>query len=96
MINVLEKQSLLDLATQYDGSVLAAFEWSLANGLSITDYLTPNQKITAPVSIFKNTDVTNYFDGKRQMIATGFENNEILLPQLGIGTMTIGTTFIVS
>ena len=95
MINVLEKQCVLDLAIQFDGSVLTAFEWSLANNISITDYLAPNQKLKAPNSIFKNTDVANYFEGKNQMIATGFENNDSILPQLGIGTMTIGTTFIV-
>jgi capsid protein len=97
MINVIENQSLLDIAIQEDGSVMAAFDWALKNGLSITDDLVPGQKLLIPNSVFRNADVANYFKGKKQMVATGFNNTiEDLTPDLGIGTMAIGTTFIVA
>lgn len=95
-MTVIENQSLLDIAIQEDGSVMAAFEWALKNALSITDELAPGQELLVPVSEFRNNDVADYFKGKNQMVATGFNNTiEDLLPDLGIGTMAIGTTFIV-
>ncbi len=93
---VIENQSLLDVAVQDDGSVLAAFEWTLVNGLSITDDLTPGQQLVAPNSLFRNTNVANYFKGRNQMIATAYKGTfEDLIPELGIGKMAIGSTFIV-
>jgi capsid protein len=93
---VQENQSLIDIAIQEEGSFLVAFEWAVENGLSITDELFPGQKLKAPNSVFKNNDVANYFKGKNQSIATGFnETNKDLIPELGIGSMTIGSTFTV-
>jgi len=95
-MTVLHNQSLFDIAVQEDGSALTTFEWALANGLSITDDLNPGQSLVAANSVFKNNDVADYFKGKKQMIASGFNGvgNDII-PELGIGSMTIGTTFIV-
>lgn len=98
MITVIENQSLLDIAIQEDGSVLTAFEWAFINGLSITDDLAPGQKLLAPTSVFRNTDVADYFKGKNQMVASGISTADLatINPPLGIGTMTIGSTFIVA
>lgn len=98
MISVIENQSLLDIAVQEDGSVLTAFEWALINGLSITDDLAPGQKLLVPNPIFRNADVADYFKGKNQMVATGISAADLaaINPELGIGTMTIGSTFIVA
>lgn len=97
MIYVLENQSIIDIAVQEDGSALAAFEWAFLNGVSITEILTPGMELKAPVSSFRNKDVAEYFKGKKQNIATALslEVREQLTPQVGIGTMIIGTTFIV-
>lgn len=93
---VIQNQSLLDIAIQEDGSVLAAFDWAFVNGLSITDALSPGQSLIAPNSVYKNTEVANYFKGKTQQLATAFYGTiDVLIPELGIGTMTIGSTFIV-
>jgi capsid protein len=70
---VIENQSLLDVAIQEDGSVLAAFEWAVANGISITDDLAPGQNLSAPNSSYRNADVANYFKGRKQMIATAIK-----------------------
>ena len=91
---VLHNQSLLDIAIQEDGSVMAAFEWALSNALSITDELQSGQELVSPNSSFRNADVANYFKGKNQMVATGFNGMvEDLIPDLSIGTMAIGISF---
>ncbi|MDP3679780.1 MAG: hypothetical protein Q8R22_02970 [Flavobacterium sp.] len=97
MITVIPEQSLLDIAVHDNGNVLAAFETAFANGLSITAELFPGQKLVAPSSINRNAEVANYFKGKKQMIATGFNiaDGQSIIPTLGIGTMRVGTTFIV-
>lgn len=96
MITVIENQSFLDVAIQEGGSVLTAFELALSNGFSITDELIPGQQLTDTNSEFRNNEVANYFKGKNQMIATTFNGTiEQLIPPLGIGTMRIGSTFIV-
>lgn len=92
MIYAIENQSVFDVAVQESGSVLAAFDWALKNGLSITDELEPGQNIIAPDSTFKNSDVANYFKGKKQMIATAIKRPPIP-PGLGIGFMRIGINF---
>lgn len=97
MIYTIENQSVFDVAIQENGSVLSAFSWAVKNGLSITDELTPGQQLISPNSDFINADVVGYFKGKKQMIATGFNiaDGQSIIPTLGIGTMRIGTTFIV-
>ena len=97
MIYAIENQSVFDVAVQESGSVLVAFEWAIANGLSITDDLAPGQQLVSPNSSFRNAEVANYFKGKKQMVATGFnvEEGSSIIPTLGIGTMRIGSTFIV-
>ena len=95
-MNTIIDQSLFDVAIQEDGSVLSTFEWAIKNGLSITDNLEPGQKLSTPISVFRNDEVARYFTGKRQMIATAkIDNIEIISPQLGIGSMIIETNFIV-
>lgn len=94
MITAVSNQSLLDIAIQEDGNILAAFEWALANGISITDMLASGQKLNALSSRYRNVDVANYFKGKSQMVATALNNDE-LFPSLGIGGMIIETNFTV-
>jgi hypothetical protein len=95
VITVLSNQSVLDIAIQEDGNVLAAFEWAIANGISITEELEPGQKLTSQVSVFRNDDVARYFGGKKQMIATAMINESEINPPVGIGSMIIETNFIV-
>jgi hypothetical protein len=94
VITAVSNQSLLDIAIQEDGNILAAFEWALANGISITDMLASGQKLNALSSRYRNVDVANYFKGKSQMVATALNNDE-LFPSLGIGGMIIETNFTV-
>lgn len=93
-----ENQSLFDIAVQEDGSVLAVFEWAVANGFSITDVLVPGQKLIAPKSSFRNGDVANYFKGRNQQVATcsTLGNDKLPIQPSGIGAMIIATDFIVT
>lgn len=91
MIYAIENQSVFDVAVQESGSVLAAFDWALKNGLSLTDDLEPGQQLISPNSDFFNTDVSGYFKGKKQMIAT----SSVKMTTIGIGKMKIGKNFIV-
>jgi capsid protein len=94
MIYVIDNQSVLDAAIQESGSVMAAFDWALKNGVSITDNLEPGQQLNTPTSGFVNADVAGYFKGKKQMVATGMKKPPNP-PGLGtgIGFMQIGLNF---
>jgi hypothetical protein len=71
LINVIENQSLLDIAIQEDGCVLAVFDWALNNGLSVTDTLEPGQKIKIPKQeTFRYDELANHFKGNNTLIAT--------------------------
>jgi len=83
VINVLSNQSLLDIAIQEDGNVLAAFEWALANGISITEELVPAQKLMAPTSVNRDNDIAQYFKNKIQNIATSSLTEKSNLDFLG-------------
>lgn len=91
-MTVIDNQSVLDIAIQESGSVLAAFEWSIKNGLSITDELEPGQQLIKVNTGFINTDVVRYFKSKNQMSATGTKRPPVP-PGLGIGYMKIGINF---
>jgi hypothetical protein len=71
VINAIENQSLLDVAIQEDGCVLAVFDWAFDNGLSITDTLTPGQKIKMPkTEVFRYDELASFFKSNNTMIAT--------------------------
>lgn len=94
---VLHNQTLVDIAIQYNGFASNAFELAYNNELSITSELMPGQNIEVSQSTSIDADVVNYFLSKKQTIATGFggAKEQDLIPQFGIGTLAIGTTFIV-
>lgn len=97
MITITENQSLLDITVQEEGSVLTVFDFALANGISITDELVVAQKLVSPNSEAKNSEVSNYYKGKNQLIATELneEQKQNLPANFGIGKMAIGSTFII-
>ena len=84
MITVLSNQSLLDIAIQEDGNVLAAFEWALANGISITEELVPGQKLITPKLVANRIDdIADYFKKRKQNVATSNikkKNNHLGFP----------------
>jgi hypothetical protein len=72
-INVIESQSLLDIAIQEDGCVLAVFDWALNNDISVTDFLVPGKKIKMPKSeTFRYNEIANHFKNSNTNVATFF------------------------
>lgn len=97
MITVSQRQSLLDLALQYGGSMEAAMEIAAINGVSITDDLQDGQQLAMPVP--QNRDVTNYYVIHDICPATSITKdaiNEIIGSGEGIGYWAIGIDFVVS
>ncbi|MDA6072093.1 hypothetical protein NJT12_20920 [Flavobacterium sp. AC] len=90
-------QSWFDLSNQYTGSVTNAYEIAYANGRSITDEITPGEKIIIPANISIDNKALIFLQGKKIVPATGARKADldILNPVLGIGTMEIESTFIV-
>lgn len=82
-INVIQSQSLLDVAIQTDGCVLAVFDYAIANGISITDGLEPGQKLKMPISDeFRYNDLANYFRSNNRLIATNQKETTNILVYL--------------
>lgn len=70
MITVIPNQSILDIAVQESGSVLAAFDWAVNNALSLTDDLIPGQQLAPTNSEFRIEAIAQYFADNKQNIAT--------------------------
>ena len=92
---VYENQTLLDVSAHVYGSVAMAMELSIINSIAISEKLTAGALIKladAPITLL----VKKVLDGRGIIPSTGFNGMvEDLIPQLGIGTMAIETTFIV-
>jgi hypothetical protein len=66
-----EGQSLVDVAIQELGTVAGLFDLADAQGLAITDALTPGQVLLVPYSTASQPDTVNYFKKRIQRINTG-------------------------
>jgi hypothetical protein len=96
-ITVLSGQSLFDIAIQYTGDVANAFAIALLNQISVTDNLSTQNLVLIPDSLITATREIKYLKSVGVIPATAItlDQQTVMLPELGIGTMTIGTTFIV-
>lgn len=96
-ITILSGQSLFDIAIQYTGDVANAFAIASLNQISITDKLSAQDSVLIPDSLITATREIKYLKSVGVIPATAINQDQqiVLLPELGIGTMTIGTTFIV-
>lgn len=78
-------QSFLDLAIQEHGSVLCAFDFAVANGLSLTTQISPGTNLNVPESIFRNNDIALFYKNNFRKVATAsipnFEFSEYEFPQ---------------
>lgn len=97
MITVTSQQSTLDLALQHCGSMEAAFDLAVLNGLSITDDLADGQQLDIPAALSK--DVTNYYavhDIRPATAITTEAINDIIGSGEGIEFWAIEYDFVVS
>lgn len=94
-VKVKDRQSLLDMAVQTAGSMEAAFDLAVANGVSLTATLKDGQVLaTVPV---RNAGTVRYYSVQKIMPATALSREEIsVLERGGIGFMGIEMEFIVS
>lgn len=74
----LNRQSLIDIALQYGGTVDAAFEMSLMNNVSITADLVSGQQVDIPV-IPQQAAVVNYYRRNGITPATAISDSHIEL-----------------
>lgn len=96
-IQVLSRQSLFDIAIQYTGNVLNAFEIALANNIAVTDALFVSQELVIPDSVSISKKEVNYLIGQVIIPATAItlDQESVYVPGQGIGSMIIESTFIV-
>ena len=97
-VTALVLQSWFDLAVQHTGSASNGYAIAFANGgRSVTDDPEPGEPITIPATVLNFKKEIQYLENKKAKPATGFIVNEgdSMIPELGIGSMAIGTTFIV-
>lgn len=95
-VTALHNQTLLDIAIRHCGTVEAVADIAILNNIGITVDLVPGQRIAVPAKDYGNQEVINYFRSNNLEPATGL-NGKIdgLIPDLGIGIMAIGSTFII-
>lgn len=92
-VTILENQSVLDVVTQYLGTLEASFVFCIENNLSLTEDLISNTKVEIPETKEKVALVSDYFAEKKKDLATGYP---LIFPDpIGIGEMIIEQTFIV-
>lgn len=97
-IAILNNQSLFDIALRYCGTAEAVWDILMLNGLSITDELIPGQILLIPEKDYGFQEVVNYFIQNYIQPASSLSDldKELLDDNFGIGTMRIGSTFIVA
>ena len=91
-IQVLEGQSMFDIALQACGSVEAVFGIAQLNGLAITDALAPGQELLVPGPV--NKLIAGYYRMTRLRPATGIETLDELRDE-GIDYWGVGVDFVV-
>jgi hypothetical protein len=93
-IKVLNGQSLFDIAIQAAGSVEAAFDIALANGVSITDELQPGTILVIPAVV--NKRVADYYRSNSIKPATTLGAQDVEFVTAGINYWRIEYDFEVS
>lgn len=67
---VVNNQSLMDIAIQEYGTIEAAFDIAVANGMEVTDRLVPGSQLSLPPSNYEDRDIADYFKARRIRPAT--------------------------
>lgn len=97
-VKALVLQTWFDIAIQYTGSVANAYAIAFENGgRSITDDIIAGEFLTISNELVVFNKETQFFKSKNIALASGViaGDSAVILPQLGIGSMAIGSTFIV-
>ncbi len=96
-IQVLNNQTLIDIAIRYCGTIEALFDLALINEISVTGDLVPGQILKISSVDYGFQEVVNYFDSIEKEPATGLNEEStsdiVLEPAIGIGFMVIENNF---
>ena len=74
-MKVAKNQNIFDVALQKTGSVSAAFDLAVLNGLSVTDDLTPGTELK--LLDVTNKDIVDYYKNRGLVPATRIEDFEL-------------------
>jgi hypothetical protein len=97
-VTALVLQTWFDIAVYHTGSVGNAYAIAFANGgRSVTEDPEPGEQIIIPIELSILKKEVQYLENKKAIPATAITVGEleIINPELGIGQMAIGSTFIV-
>lgn len=81
-INVINNQSIFDIALVAYGNLEGVVSLCLENNLSLTDQLVPGQKIKVPEYAEAKSEIVQYFEDRKINISTAIteqQNREILI-----------------
>ena len=86
-VKVLHNQNLFDIAIERQGDVRSVFDLALENELSVTDVLLAGMALDVADTPYKNIDIADYYQRRKQQIATADTNsattvNMYVFPQL--------------
>lgn len=97
-ITILHNQSLFDIAIQHTADVTNAFLIAVANGICVTDYLSPGTGLIIPTNVVIDKDILNYYNAKGIQPATAYNYVTGEIPERleGIGYWSITTEFIIN
>lgn len=91
---IYQGQSLLDKTIEITGDVEQSFATALLNGVSITQSFAIGQEVLFPE--VKKKSIVGIFNTKNRPATEFLNDNYDLNKPLGIGSMVIGTTFIIA
>lgn len=95
-MKVKDNQSFLDLAIQYNGTAIAAFELAFINNRSLTDDLYTSEILSDLDKDYGFSNVANYFANGGYIPATAVTDTYMeSISDLGIGDMIIEQSFII-
>lgn len=93
-IDVLQGQSLYDLAIQETGTIENVFDLAVKNNIAVTDMLPLDTPFIVPKKIEKDKNIVRYYNALNLKPAT--ENKGSIGNAIGINFWTIGIDFTVS
>lgn len=90
---IYQGQSLLDKTLEVTGDVEQSFAFALLNGVSITENLAIGQEVLFPK--VQRKVIVGIFNTNNRPASEFLNDSYDFNSPIGIGTMTIGTTFII-
>lgn len=78
-ITAMNNQSWLDISMQFLGGIKNAQKLAHFNRASLTDEITPGQKVIVPKTLVEDVEIVEYFKVKSIQPATAIQGAEVVL-----------------